>query len=49
MKIEELLNPKLAILNLQANDKDSAIREMADMMADQGIVNNEDILHQSAL
>lgn len=24
MKIEELLNPKLAILNLQANDKDSA-------------------------
>lgn len=42
MKIEELLNPKLAILNLQANDKDSAIREMADMMADQGIVNNEE-------
>ena len=44
MKIEELLNPKLAILNLQANDKDSAIREMADMMADQGIVNNEEEL-----
>lgn len=42
MKIEELLNPKLAILNLQANDKDSAIREMAGMMADQGIVNNEE-------
>ena len=40
MKIKDLLNPNLMIMNLKANTKDGAINEMTDKLVSQGIVND---------
>lgn len=41
MKITDILDPKLMIMDLKATDKTQAINEMADLEVAQGIVNNK--------
>ncbi|WEV70724.1 fructose-specific PTS transporter subunit EIIC [Lactobacillus sp. ESL0785] len=42
MKIKDILAPESMIMALKATNKEAAIKEMADLEVDTGIVNNED-------